>query len=198
MDPAGLPPDPKKGLRTGACLGFLDETGFSDRPTVRRTWAQIGHTPIIATAGGWKNRTVIGTVVTDPRGKRLPKLYAMICEHAVRAPDCVQYLTDVKRHLHGEKLILLWDGLSAHTARLTQAFLKTQRSWLSVERLPTYAPELNPAEYLWSSIKSKDASNICATSLADLDGHIRRGLQRVKRSPSLLRGCLNASGLFSG
>jgi transposase len=31
--------------------------------------------------------------------------------------------------------------------------LNTQRSWLVVERLPAYAPELNPVEGLWSSLR---------------------------------------------
>jgi transposase len=186
----------KKGLRIGADIGFLDETGFSDRPTVRRTWSKRGETPIIATAGGWKNRTVIGTVVTNPRGTRSPALYAMIRQSSVHAEDCIAYLTYLKRHLHGKKLILLWDGLSAHTARVTQAFIATQRSWLTVERMPTYAPELNPPEYLWSSMKTKDCSNTTSSTLLDLDGHIKRSIARVRRSASLLRGCLRASGLF--
>jgi hypothetical protein len=29
-------------------------------------------------------------------------------------------------------------------------WIRTQRSWLVVERLPAYAPEFNPGEGLWS------------------------------------------------
>jgi transposase len=35
-----------------------------------------------------------------------------------------------------------------------RAWLATQRSWLVVERLSAYAPELNPTEGLWSSLKA--------------------------------------------
>ena len=49
MGASRISPHPKKGLQIDALLGFLDETGFSDRPTVRRTWAQKGKTPIITT-----------------------------------------------------------------------------------------------------------------------------------------------------
>jgi transposase len=34
-----------------------------------------------------------------------------------------------------------------------KAYLASQRSWLVVERLPAYAPELNPAEKLWANLK---------------------------------------------
>lgn len=135
--------------------------------------------------------------MTDARGKRPPRLYAMIREKSVRTADCLLYLKYLKRHFQGKKLLLLWDGLRAHTAKATQAFIATQRSWLSVERMPTYAPELNPPEYLWSSMKAKDVANTCSASLHDLDRRIRRGLSRVKRSQTILRGCLKASGLFS-
>lgn len=196
MDAQGIPAHPKKGLNIGALLGFLDETGFSDRPTVRRTWAKRGKTPVITVAGGWKNRTLIGTVVTDPLAKGQPKFYAMIPPSSVHAEDCIAYLKYLKRHLKGKKLILLWDGLSAHTAKITRTFVASQKDWLTVERTPTYAPELNPPEYLWSAMKTKDCSNTESASVHDVDAHIRRSVRRVKRSPKLLRGCLRASGLF--
>jgi hypothetical protein len=38
------------------------------------------------------------------------------------------------------------DGLPAHRSTAMRAWIRTQRSWLVVERLPAYAPELNPVE----------------------------------------------------
>lgn len=197
MDAGRIPPHPKKGLRTGALIGFMDETGISDRPYVRRTWSRKGKTPIITSAGGWKNRTVIGTIVTDARGKRKPLLYALIRRRAVRSTDMIFYVKQLRRHFRNRKLILLWDGLPAHTSRETHHFLETQKLWLTVERMPSYAPELNPPEYLWSSLKAKNFANTCSSSLNDLDRRIRRGIRRLRRSPNVLRGCLRASGLFS-
>lgn len=191
-----ISPHPKKGLKIGADLGFLDEVGFSDRPNVRRTWAKKGRTPIVTTAGGWTNRTLIGMVVTDPKGKKQPKLFAMIRKHGVKSPDIIHYVKSMRRHFLRKKLILLWDGLTAHTSKATQDFIKTQSSWLTVERLPTYAPELNPPEHVWSAMKAKDMGNIHVDSMGDLDNHIQRGLQRIRRSSTILRGCVRSSGLF--
>jgi transposase len=42
-----------------------------------------------------------------------------------------------------------------HRSRAMRAWLNCQRSWLVVERLPAYAPELNPTEGLWSSLKGR-------------------------------------------
>jgi hypothetical protein len=41
-------------------------------------------------------------------------------------------------------VLLLWDGLMSHRSRAMIAYLETQRSWLRVERMPAYAPALNP------------------------------------------------------
>lgn len=196
MGAPGISAHPKKGLQIGALLGFLDETGFSDRPTVRKTWAPRGKTPVVTTAGGWKNRTLIGTIVTDPIGKNPPKFYGMIPQKSVHAEDCIRYLKHLKQHFKDKKLILLWDGLSAHTAKATQAHIASQKDWLTVVRTPTYAPEVNPPEYLWAAMKTKDLSNTASTNTSDLDAHIRRSVARVRASKTLLRGCLKASGLF--
>jgi transposase len=57
-------------------------------------------------------------------------------------------LGELRRFLGGEKANLLWDGLPSHRSNATRAWLATQRRWLVVERLPAYAPELNPVEGL--------------------------------------------------
>jgi hypothetical protein len=63
----------------------------------------------------------------------------------------IEGLSELRRFLGGEKATLLWDGLPAHRSRAMRAWLATQRSWLVVERLPAYAPELNPTEGLWDA-----------------------------------------------
>lgn len=195
MDAKGFSPHPKKGLRTGALLGFLDETGFSDRPTVRRTWSKKGKTPIILTAGGWKNRTVIGTIIASPRGNR-PRLFCSILSSTVRSPDIITYLKSLKRYMKGRRLILFWDGLCAHRSKATSAYVKSQKNWLTTERTPAYAPELNPAEYGWANMKTKDTANSCSKTLHALDSRISRSIRRLKRSTPLLKAFLRASGLF--
>jgi len=57
--------------------------------------------------------------------------------------------------LGGQRATLLWDGLGAHRSRKMREFLATQRDWLVVERLPAYAPDLNPVEALWSTSRAR-------------------------------------------
>ena len=46
--------------------------------------------------------------------------------------------------------------------------LNTQRSWLVVERLSAYAPELNPVEGLWSSLKAVELANLATPTLGEV------------------------------
>jgi DDE superfamily endonuclease len=66
-------------------------------------------------------------------------------------------LDQLRGALGGQKATLLWDGLPAHRSLAMAAWLRRQRSWLVVERLPGYAPELNPVEALWSNLKGGGA-----------------------------------------
>jgi transposase len=190
-----MAPHPKKGLRLKKLLVFFDEAGVSDRPTVRRTWAPKGKTPVISGAGGWKTRSVMSGIACEATGKN-PRLLFMIRPKAVRSPDIIQYLKRLKRHLKGRKTVILMDGLRAHWSRQVMTFLKEERHWLEAERFPSYAPELNPQEYGWSAFRGKDAANIAPGTTAELDRMIRQGLRRIGRNESLLKGCLKASGLF--
>jgi hypothetical protein len=40
----------------------------------------------------------------------------------------------------GHRVVLLWDGLSAHWSTKMRTWLDSQHDWLTVERLPAYAP----------------------------------------------------------
>ena len=46
-----------------------------------------------------------------------------------------------------------------------RAWSHTQRSWLVVERLPAYGPELDPVEGRWSSLKAVELANLTTPTL---------------------------------
>ncbi len=74
-------------------------------------------------------------------------------------------------------------------------YLRRQRSWLTVERLPGYAPELNPVELVWGHIKHGELANVCAADVAALRRPLRRGCARVRRQPDLAYNFLRHTGL---
>ena len=107
----------------------------------------------------------------------------------------IEVLGELRKILGGEKATLLWDGLPAHRSRAMRAWLATQRSWLVVERLPAYAPELNPTEGLWSSLKAVELANLVGPTLAEVIAQAHRGIDRVRRTPHLAYSFLRRTGL---
>lgn len=107
----------------------------------------------------------------------------------------IAFLSALRRELRGARITLVWDGLPAHRSLQMQAYLRAQRRWLVVERLPGYAPELNPVESLWQNVKGRELANYCGPSLAAMAGQCRAGLRRVRRRPVLLSSFLQHAGL---
>src|SRR5712671_5736911 len=104
-------------------------------------------------------------------------------------------LNELKRHWGGRRLILIWDGLPSHKSRAMVAYLRAQRSWLTVERLPGYAPDLNPTELVWGNVKGQELANLCADNLGEVERAVRAGLPRVRRAPTLAFAFLRHAGL---
>jgi hypothetical protein len=76
-----------------------------------------------------------------------------------------------------------------------RAWLNTQRSWLVVERLPTYTLELNPVEGLWSSLKAVELANLTMPTLGEVIDQANKGIERVRRAPQLAYSFLRHAGL---
>ncbi|MDQ0956296.1 transposase [Streptomyces sp. B4I13] len=83
----------------------------------------------------------------------------------------------------GERVVLVWDGLSAHWSRAMRAWVAEQDC--ALERLPAYAPELNPVELLWSSLKKRELANLAGDHLADVADATEQGIHRIKTNPRL-------------
>jgi transposase len=73
--------------------------------------------------------------------------------------------------------------------------LAKQCHWLTVERLPTYAPELNSVEYLWANLKGTELANFAGDTVAEVADQARHGIQRVCDGDSLVVGFLAHTGL---
>ncbi|MCK2216373.1 transposase [Actinomadura sp. ATCC 31491] len=53
----------------------------------------------------------------------------------------------------GIPLVWCWDNLNVHLAAELADFATDNKDWLRIYRMPAYAPELNPAEGVWSLLK---------------------------------------------
>ena len=184
----------KNARRRRAWLVFEDESGVSERPPVRRTWAPKGQTPLLTHPFNWNKLSVAGALAYRWDGRRC-RLFFQTKSGSYNAPTLISFLRSLKRHFRRRRVILLWDGLPAHRSPLMRAYLLSQRPWLRVEWLPAYAPELNPLEPLWGNVKGRELANRCVEDMDDVITGLRGGLMRVRRG-RLGFAFLDHAGLF--
>ena len=174
---------------------FEDESGVSQHPVVRRTWAPRGNTPILVhTGSNWKRLSVAGALAFRWDGRR-SRFFFHTVPGTYTDRALVPFLRALKRHVRGRRVVLIWDGLGAHKSRYMTAYLRRQRAWLTVERLPAYAPELNPLEQVWGNVKTRELANVCVPDLASLRRPLRGGFARIRRQPMLAHAFLRHAGL---
>jgi transposase len=85
--------------------------------------------------------------------------------------------------------------LGAYRIRAMRTFLATQRDWPVTERLPAYAPELNPVEGLWSNLKGQELANLACDSLGEVVQATWQGIERVRQAWWLPCSFLRRAGL---
>ena len=122
----------------------MDECGFSQKTTAKKTWAPSGQNPVLEMNFNWDKLSVIG-------GISLKSIWFQIHEESVKSAQVTAFLDQLKRYVKGNMLII-WDGLPAHRSKVVAQYLSGQNGRIRVERLPACAPELNPIEYLWGNV----------------------------------------------
>jgi transposase len=109
-------------------------------------------------------------------------------------PHIVLFLEHLQRAIPG-KLLVIWDGLSAHRSQFVRDYIAGLNGHILTERLPAYAPELNPVEYIWAHLKQHELPNVCAKDLWHLGDRARHHLKRMRRRPKLIRAFWKQSAL---
>jgi transposase len=189
-----LAADSANAQRRRACLVFFDESALSLTPNVRRSWAPRGQPPVLVHRFNWKKASMAAALCYGVRGGGA-QLAFHITAGNYDTDTLIQVLGELRRFLGGERATLLWDGLPAHRSKAMWAWLATQRSWLVVERLPAYAPELNPVEGLWSWLKGSQLANLVCPTLQEVVAQAELGIERARRTPHLAYSFLRRTGL---
>jgi transposase-like protein len=84
---------------------------------------------------------------------------------------------------HPEDFVLMvLDGAPSHRAHELRV-----PDNMTLLRLPSYSPELNPVEHLWDEIREKEFGNRVFGSLGAAMAQAARGLKRFQDSPAALR-----------
>lgn len=168
---------------------FIDESGFYPLPSVTRTYAPVGQTPILRE---WCTRDHLSAIsAISPEGKR----YFQRQNCAMNSSDVVAFLEHLRREVSG-RMVLIWDGAPIHRSHTIREFLTNGASHrLHLERLPAYAPELNPGEGLWQQLTGVELRHVCCFNIPHLTHELRDAVKRVRRKPRLIKSFFRGAKL---
>lgn len=170
---------------------FIDESGFLLIPNVKRTWAFRGQTPLLYHLYKQDRVSTINALSVSPKRKRLA-LYLRMRTRNLTGLDVRSFLQHLLRHLR-ENIIVLWDHGTIHR-RLEVKQYTERYARLHIEWFPAYAPELNPAEYVWNQSDSSLANSVYK-NFKELQYRLRGSMHKIRNSQDLLWSCIYASDL---
>ena len=185
----------REAYRRRAHLIFLDEAGFMLTPTVRRTLAPRGKTPLLPDLQRHDRISTISCVTLGPDDQR-PGLYFELLPAGlnVTAEDIVAFLQQLRAELPGAWTVV-WDRHNIHSkARLVKTWLAGQKD-VVLEDLPAYAPTLNPDEMVWSWLKYGRLPNLTPKDIRELRDHLLTELDWAAFDRELLAGFFNHAHL---
>ncbi|MFC8262848.1 transposase [Streptomyces sp. NPDC057291] len=87
----------------------------------------------------------------------------------------------------GGPIVLVWDNVRIHLTAPLREFIAANADWLTVFQLPTYAPDLNPQEGVWSLVR-RDLGNLAAADLGQITQAVKRRLKMLQYRPHVLYG----------
>lgn len=135
--------------------------------------------------------SVISGLSVSSRRRRMG-LYFQLHDHNIRQKEVCEFLQHLLRHLRGH-VIVLWDNANIHGGEAIRR-LCSRVPRLHLERLPAYAPELNPDEGVWKHAKH-ELSNGCPQDIDELWEELLTSLDDLRRSQKRMRGCVHQGEL---
>jgi transposase len=164
-------------------------------PTVRRTLAPRGKTPILRSWDRHDRISAISAVTVSPKRKRLGLDFRLLPDDAnARGEDTVAFLRQLRRHIPGP-MTILWDRANIHDrSKVVRAYLGRHRE-IVTEPFPSYTPEANPDEGVWGHTKYGRLPNFAPEDTTELRAALVEEFDRLDGQPELLAAFIRHAGI---
>ena len=147
-------------------------------------------TPVIQAPCSYDHLSVISAIT--PTGR----LCLSVQDHSFTSQEVVAFLVKLHRQIRG-KVLVIWDGAKIHQGQPIKDYLGAGAAkWLQLEKLPAYAPDLNPDEGIWNYLKRVELANTCSQNLQELYLRVQDAAKRLRCKPAVIAGCIAQAGLF--
>ena len=169
----------KRAKKLGASIYFEDESGIRSDFHSGTTWAPKGRTPVIHVTGARFSLNMIGAI--SPRGE----LRFMVVKGSVASDQICEFL---QRLMHNapRPVFLIWDGHPTHKSKKVKDCINSYNGQLEVYTLPSYSPELNPAEQVWNNVKNHGVGRKKVFGPDQLKSLVIGQLRKLQKLPSII------------
>jgi transposase len=178
----------KRARQHGAKVYFLEETGFSSEPNLRRTYGLKGQTPVGKTSGHRQKVNVISAVSMQGA------FWCQVYTHTLKQGEFVPFLKDFMTGQRG-KVCLVLDSHPAHLANSVKEYVQSTQGKLEFHFLPPDAPELNPDEFVWNYLKGNEVAKKPLHQNESLKERVGADLAKLKKNRKLLRSFFEAENV---
>ncbi len=123
------------------------------------------------------------------------QLFTLTRRRALTSVESIAFLGHVRRMV-GRKLLVVWDGSPIHCSNKVKSFLANGGAqFVQLEKLPAYAPDLNPDESAWQHLKHVELRNLCCRDLDHLSVELNLAVKRLRKKPPLIQSFFAGAGL---
>ena len=113
---------------------------------------------------------------------REARFYSSVRQESLNGVHVIEFLKHLMRYL-GRRMLVIWDGSPIHRRVLVTEFLASKDGCgIHVERLPAYAPDLNPIEEAWQHSKHVEMRNLVCLDLEELHLQLHLAIARYVKS----------------
>jgi transposase len=125
---------------------FLDESRIYADQSSYYSWSIKGEVDFIPQGISYRTNAIAAiSLMGEP--------CAMTIDSAIDSYVIIQFLLQILKKNRGRKVVVFLDGAAMHKSEELEEWLDEHPN-IRLEHLPPYAPELNPVELLWSSLKN--------------------------------------------
>ena len=176
--------------RWQAMLYFLDESGISLRPVMGKTWSPKGKTPIVKVTG--KKGCIVVTSAISPSGRMVFRLE----KDTIHGKEHIDFLKQIQRNHPNRKIIVIEDNARPHISKVVDEFADSQKKKFAIYRIPSYAPELNPAEKIWRYLKYTKLKAHQVMSMKEMHPAVRNNMISIREKRGIVRSFFLNSILY--
>lgn len=178
----------RRARRIRAEIFFLDEAGVRSDSPRGRSYGLQGHPPVVKTSG--QRQAVNAISAVNAKGA----FWCNVYQGKLNAPLFIHFLGDFRKRRR-QPVFLVLDSLPAHQAKSVERYRESLQGKLELHFLPTYAPDTNPDELVWSHLKQNGTSKTPLRKNESLHARVRADLAAIPSDPLLVRSFFRAESV---